>query len=324
MKSDRLKRAARALAWAAVLLPSWLVGCGADAGPPAPAAVPSFETIRQPSAVLLATGGTNGMLEICDCPSAMVGGLARRSGLFASYRAAFGHVFAVDAGNALYFDPPDIRNHYILGGYRLVGYDALVPGGHEWTAGPERLAAARQAPPIVLLSSMAASREQSLDLVDEMVYDLGGGRRLALVSALGPDVLHFLPQEQAEHVTRRDLETLRERIAGLKARGCVVVAIVHGSEEFAEEVAASTAADLLIRGQGTRPADEPKTMAGKPVIQVGGSETVAAIALDLTPAGELTSFAHRLEIVDERWPIDQRLIRLYRRYVSEATRQQEP
>ena len=90
-----------------------------------PASVKPFDMGR-PDLVLLVTGGTNGMMETCNCPGPMPGGLARRSGLAGSYRAAFDSVFMLDCGDMFWVEPSDMRNGYVLQGYGQIGYDAVA------------------------------------------------------------------------------------------------------------------------------------------------------------------------------------------------------
>ena len=101
--------------------------------PPAPVSPKPFN-MGQPDVVLLVTGRTNGLLEVCNCTGPMPGGLSRRSGMIVSYRHAYPRTLAIDTGDLLWVEPEDLRNDYVLKGYAQIGYDAIVLGDQEWGA----------------------------------------------------------------------------------------------------------------------------------------------------------------------------------------------
>jgi len=331
-----------------------LPGCpggqdGSPPGPPAPVGVPPF-ALGTPDLVLLITGGGNGMMEVCNCSGPMPGGLARRSGLVLSYRSAFPSTFVLDAGDAFWITGDDVRNEYLLHAYRQIGYDSLVLGDQEWSASPARLRKMLSPGPMEYLSttvglalssveraaatSSAPASSQAVEggqapLARAVKRDFGSVK-LAVLCDLPRRSLLFLPNEQLRAMTFAGPEELARQARELHRDGYVVVVVCHGDDEALKVTAdaclsaaggGSCPVDLFIRGHAAKPARELLTVAGRPVVKVGGSEYVTALAMKLGPDGRIGGLEQRLEVVDQRWPIDGRLIRTYQAYCGVAMRE---
>ncbi len=301
--------------------------------PPQAVPVKPFR-IAQPDLVLLVTGGTNGMLEVCNCTGTMPGGLARRSGLVISYRAAFGKVLVVDSGDSFWIDPKDLRNQYVLRGYNTIGYDALVLGDQEWAVDPDLLARMLAEVSTPMLSTTVAPTPASSSSGEisttsstppspwtarrVITWPLTGAK-LALLSAATREAFMFMPDDHLAKLAFARADETEARIAQLKKDGHVVFLVAHLPGDQVEQLAARTAADLIIRGHTTRSEPALLDVNGKPVIKAGGSETVAAVAFKFDN-GKIADIDYRVEIVNEKWPMDQRLIQVYQAYAHMAMR----
>ncbi len=280
---------------------------------------PVEEFAFEPDVVLVATGGTNAMMELCDCPSSMTGGLSRRSGLIQSYRNAFQRVQVVDLGNALHYDPDERRNRFIPEAYAMLGYDVLLPGNHEWAQGPETLGERMTLDRPVLLATGVEVRNapESLQLRRRLGVAIPGSEDIILLSALSGEALHFLPGQVRDRIEPTDLEKLGDLALKLRRSGKVVVVLVHGSASFARQVAREAGPVLILRGQGDQPRSHVDRAGASRIVTVGGSQVVSVVALKVK-SPEQIEMDLRLETVDTRWPIDPRLLNLYRQYVAQV------
>ncbi len=302
-----------------LLTACFLVGCAAagdraDAPrPPAWASVEPF-AVANPDVVLLVTSGTYGRLEACDCPGPMLGGLARRSGLVRSYRRAFPNVLAIDAGNAFWIFPDDPRNRYLLRGYETIGYEALIPGAGEWAALPGTLTRLMRAHRrLTYLSSNAADRSARLPIRRVLVRRAGEGE-LAVLSYVSSGSLQFLPPAARAELVLSSLKDLSRHVAEQANAGRAVIVVAHVAESELPALAGIDGVDLIIRGH-THSLSRPVRVGSVPVVQVGGPEQVGAVALKVR-RGRIAALDYRLEAVDERWPVDERLVRLFHEYLA--------
>jgi len=202
-----------------------------------------------------------------------------------------------------------------LEGYRLVGYDAVVLGDHEWSALAGPLATILRATPLKYLSTSAAADSADLPVVDELVYQTPAGP-LAVLSYLGPDTMLFAPAEAIDGVALEGMEEIGRRAIRLKARGCAVILVTHVTEVELDDLVLPVGVDLVIQADVTSSDERPGEHTDVPLVKVGGGGCVAAIALDLAE-GRIAAMNYRLEIVTDDWPVDPRLLKLFQAYVAE-------
>lgn len=287
-----------------------------QAAPPAEVPVRPFR-IAAPDVVLLVTGGTNGMLEVCNCAGPMPGGLARRSGLVRSYRAAFRETFLIDTGDAFWVDPADLRNEFVLKGYAQIGYDAVVLGDQEWAAEGERIKRILAANDLAYLSSTVKTPGLTLRDVVTRRWPRGS---VAFVSNVPREAFRFVPPQRVEPLSFAKPGGLAERIRRLKEGGSVVVMVAHAAEADLPAMVRACRPDLVLRGHTARTDEGVRRIEGTPVVKVGGSQTVGVVAMKLDGA-RLADLEYRVEVVDTTWPLDRRLIQTYQAYAHAAMRQ---
>lgn len=299
-------------------------GANPELSAPRPVPVAPFK-FGNPDVVLLVTGGTNARIEKCACDRTFPGGLARRSGLVQSYRAAFPHTILLDTGDLFWVDPKDTVSDWAIRGYRLIGYDALVLGDQEWSVGPRlhsmlgnRMLSYPGRRDIVFLNAgIQVDYPDCATLpVQGSLRRQWGSAKLAIVSYLAEDASIYMPTEVINTLKFPSPKAIHEQIAALKKEGHVVVLAAHAEEATVVELARTSGADLVLRGHTER-SDEAVCNVGEvPVLKIGGPETVGVIALKLK-AGRIVDLEYRLEEVDTRWPIDARLVKLFDEYLRQ-------
>ncbi len=268
----------------------------------------------QPDAVLMLTGGGGGLLEVCNCSGPMPGGLSRRSGLVRSYRQAFADTILVDAGDAFWIEPTDIRNEYMLRGFRQIGYDAVVLGDQEWAAGHKRLAEMLAVNKTPALSTTVIG--PGVKAVRAVKREFARAK-IAIVSDTRREAFHFVPKPVVSDLLFTEPVEIEQRIAELKSQGYIVVLIAHAGEESVEDMAARTKADLVVRGHTTRTNSKVATINGKPVVKVGGYEYVGVVAIK-ADGDKIADLEYRAELVNTKWPLDGKLLLTYQAYAHAA------
>jgi len=286
-------------------------------GPPAPVAVRAF-AFADPDAVILITGGTHGRLETCNCKDPVVGGLSRRGGLIASYRAAFDPVLLVDAGDCFWVEPEDPRNAQVLKGYRLLGYDAVALGDHEWGALPGGRDAMLRAEPMGYLATNVTVKSAEVPVASSVVRRAGGAR-IAFLSYLGPSTMGFLGGMIPEKLQLSGPDAVARKAGELKKDGCVVVLLAHAGEDDLRPLGKIPDVDLVIRGDTTTADPEVKALGSIPMVKVGGADQVGALALKIEN-GRIVRRDFRLEVVGLEWPEDLRMMKVFHAYAHQALR----
>ena len=305
-----------------------LLGCGQNAAgngpfvwseharrttPPAAVGVEPFD-LGKPDLVLLITGRNNGQLEICNCAGeAMPGGLSRRGGLFVSYRRAFPQTLAVDVGDFLPAQPDELRNDALARAYALLAYDALAAGDQEFAVGAEELQRLADDHALPVFSTEVTLKR--LD-VPASVAKTAAGRRVVFFSAVEEDAFRFLPQPVRPALMWRE-HTLAESLAAVGEEDFVVV-VAHGGDALADRVAVLGRVNLILRAHTSQSDPQIRFANSVPVVKVGGSDFVGALAVKFDPgAGPRVSSRNlelRVEAVDARWPADARVFQVYQAY----------
>ena len=315
-----------------VLVSAGLVGCGggghssmplgamheaADVAP-TPVAVKPF-AMGQPDLVLLITGRTSGMLEVCNCRgSDMPGGLSRRSGMFVSYRKAFPHTVAIDGGDFLYIDNDKTRNEYLLRAYAILKYDALVMGDQELGVPQDELSHMLDGKRLPLLSTnvdivAADSTKGAVNFASRV-----GTPRVAVLSAVDDDALKYATPEVRKSLKFNE-QALAQGIEAARKEGRLVVVVAHGGDELTDKVAAMPGVGLVIRAHTAVSDPKLRYVKNVPVVKVGGNEYVGAVAIKMDK-GTIKNIEYRLETVDTHWPMDTRTYQVYQAYAAAEMR----
>jgi hypothetical protein len=284
-------------------------------------AVETFEF--SPDVVLLITGGTGGMLEICDCPPPRPAGMSRRSGLVASYRAAFGEkIVLLETGDLTHFDPGHRRNAYTRRAYQGLAYDVIALGDMEWMGSRSDRDALTQTGAQVISSNL----RQSGGTARYGAMLRRGDREMLIVSLIGDNALWLMDLEGLEYtpieqVTGRKAYCVCRLEQGRYGNCCPLptdlrVTVVHGTDADVERVAQQGRSDLIIRGHTERSLKTMHRVDGVPVVQVGGMGYVGVVAMKLASDGRIEKIAYRRESLASRWPVDERMWKLFLEYAS--------
>ncbi len=285
--------------------------------PVRPRKVDSFRF--DPDVVLLITGGNRGRLEMCNCSGVLPGGMARRGGMLASYRAVWPDSITLDVGDLFWVEPDPVRSRSLIRAMTLLGYDVLALGDAEWTTPAKHWADALTGDSPALLATNVRFRDARTSVV-KTVRRAVGGCDVAIVSYVGPDAFLFADDKVLAGLQRDGEDVFKRHVASLPA-GCVVVAVVHDSAETAERIARTTpGVDVVVRGHTGKTDAEVARVGDVPIVRIGGPAHAGALALR-SEGGRITDVQWRAELLTNDWPADRRLMELYQAYVHAAMRQ---
>jgi len=291
-----------------------------DSGTPRPEPIKVRKFRFEPDAVLIITGGTNGMLEVCNCTGPMPGGLARRSGLIASYRKAFSNTILMDTGDVFWVEPGDVRNGFVLKGYRALNYDVVAMGDQEWAVSSELLGRWLKPGTTKYLSTVVRQKKAGL-FVEKAIRSRKNQPPLAIVNNIGDEALIFFDLERQKQLVFDRREDLEDLVKKLKGEGRAVIVIVHGGDDNLRDDIRRLNGDLYIRAHTRKSKKEIFRVDGSPVVRVGSPDYAAIVAMKIDSSGTVTDLDYRLELIDDRWPLDRKMLEIYQAYAHSAMRQ---
>ncbi|MBQ6159287.1 MAG: hypothetical protein IJJ20_09810 [Thermoguttaceae bacterium] len=237
-----------------------------------------FTGWETPDLALVVTGLLDGYIEPCGCAGMdrMKGGLSRRADFLKGLRADGWPVMAIDAGliTAGYGFQEELKFDMAINAFYLMGYSAIGISQNELRF-PAHYLLKYTVPPGPADESLFVSA--NIGVYDFLkLYTLPykvieqNGIRIGVTSVVDPAALTALDEKIK---TKQPEERLNAILAALKKEDCDhLVLIVHGSEQFVEQLIADFADfDVIVTGDSpTTPPLEPKrTESGQLILEVG-------------------------------------------------------
>ena len=287
--------------------------------PPKPVKIKPFEKL--PDIVLLFTGQNSGKLEVCNCSGPMPGGFARRSGLFASYRASYPKSLIIDTGDLFTIFEKSVANKFVAKAYRLMGYDAIMIGDQEMLPGDKILAEILKKNKLVALASNLTFKNDKLKgLTKKVVTYETNKTKLAVFSVTLPSAFIFLPEKIRKQFKIESYKKVQHLADKYKKAGYCIGIILHGDADEAAAIANKMKANFFIRGHTELTEEEPLfSKAGTPIYLVGTPDDVGVLAISKQENASY-NFEFRNVVVDEEFPIDKRMLEIYQAYAHAEMR----
>lgn len=230
-----------------------------------------------------------------------VGGFARIASLISSEKAAAGeNILVLDAGDFLMgtlFHHFEAEDGFQLRLMKMMGYDAVSIGNHEFDDGPETLARIIEAgagggeiPRMVLSNAVFNGKETGDDKLEalfgnglvrtELIIDKPTlGLKIGIFALMGIDAADVAPAAVPVTFTSQ-IKAARRMVKRLKAEGCnMIICLSHsglavgsdGSFEGEDFRLAGKVKgiDLIISGHSHTRLDKPLVVKGIPIVQTG-------------------------------------------------------
>lgn len=230
-----------------------------------------------------------------------IGGFARIASVIQAEREAAGdNILVFDAGDFLMgtlFHHFEKEDGFQLRLMKMMGYDAIAVGNHEFDAGPGSLASIVRAgrqngeiPPVILSNAVFSSGEAADDPLEELYNDgtivreliiekPEAGLKIGIFSLLGVNAADVAPA--ASPVTfAKQVKTAGEMVKHLRSRGCnMIICLSHSglspdkkgnlAGEDYELALKVKGIDLIISGHTHTRLTEPLIVNGVPIVQTG-------------------------------------------------------
>lgn len=176
-------------------------------------------------------------------------GFTAVSALKKSYEAAGASVILLDAGDTLHGLP--FAN--LLGGksiveiMNLVGYDAMVPGNHDFNYGSEALLKLSKDMNFTLISSNIKNKSDSSNFLEECLLIKKNGITYGIFGLSTPETAYKTNPNNVASIEFTDpVDEAREEVAELKAAGAdFIIALTHLGVDESSEFTSSLLADSV-------------------------------------------------------------------------------
>ncbi len=273
------------------------------------------------------TNSLNGNLDYCRCPSDPKGGLVKRATEIESIRKAFPNVVLLDTGDFLTIDDDPILARHIVEAYRIIGYDAMVPGDQEFSGGTDFFLRLAKAMPFVCANLQVKSGGAWKHAFARSLLIERGGTTIGITGVIAPGAFRYYPGKVTERLRVLDPAALAAaEAAALRKRGAdLVILLSHAGYEADIELEKKLEdVDVIVGGHSQTLVAEPRRGGNAVVVQAGANGARIGILELSFHGGKPRVIKNSFRLPDEHRPADDpRIRRIIDRYNAEVKREME-
>ncbi len=273
------------------------------------------------------TNSLNGNLDYCRCPSDPKGGLVKRATEIGAIRSAFPNVILLDTGDFFTIDDDPILGRHLVEAYRVIGYDAILPGDQEFSGGADFFLALAKGMPLVCANLEVDSGGSRRHAFAKSLLLERGGTTIGIIGVIDPGAFRYYPKKITGRLLVLDpAAAAAAEAAALRKRGAALVILMShsGLDADLELGKKLTGVDIIVGGHSQTLTVEPRRSGGTVIVQAGANGAHIGI-LELSLSGEKPhALKNSFRRPDERYPADDpRIRRIIDRYNAEVKREME-
>ncbi|MBP7602790.1 MAG: hypothetical protein KBA15_02600 [Spirochaetes bacterium] len=285
------------------------------------AATPTVAGSAPPRVTIVYTNSLNGNLDYCRCPSDPKGGLVKRATEIEAIRKTHENVILLDTGDFLTIDGDPLLARHVLDAYRVIGYDALLPGDQEFSAGTNFFIAHSKGLPLVAANLQVMKGGAWTYAFPRSLLIERGGVKIGLTGVISPAAFRYYPKKVTEGIRVLEASSAAlEEAAALRKRGAeLVILLSHSGFEADLELEKTTrGVDVIVGGHSQTLVKEPHRGRSAVVVQAGANGAhIGILELALPPGGPRV-LKNSFRTPDEHRPADDpRIRRIIERYNAE-------
>lgn len=273
---------------------------------------------------LVYTNSLNGNIDYCHCISSPNGGLVKRATELARIRRENPSSFFFDTGDFLTVEKDDLLAKYLIRGFSLLPYDAIVPGDQEFTIGADRFLKDTRILPMVCGNLSVAGRKGFSRSFPRYRIIERAGVRLGVIGTIAPEAFEFYSAGIRSAVMVSDqIREIRSDLGSLRLkRPDIIVLLSHSGFDRDKELADQLQEiDVIIGGHSQHLVDPPCLRGKTIILQAGMNGAHIGILELIREAGRTVKYANRFLLPNDKSPRDDRRIRaIISKYTQETRR----
>lgn len=187
------------------------------------------------------------------------------------------NVLVLDAGDTFHGQTIAslVRGESIVKVMNTIGYDAMVPGNHDFNYGQERLVELSKETDFPIIASNVI-KEDGTTLLRPYVIKEISGLKVGIFGLATPETTYKTHPKNVEGLTFKDpVAVAKEMVAELKDKSDIIIALTHlGLDESSLDTSAKVAEevkgiDLIVDGHSHTTLPEGKRINGTLIVQTG-------------------------------------------------------
>ncbi|MEE8437198.1 MAG: hypothetical protein V3S22_02545 [Candidatus Neomarinimicrobiota bacterium] len=265
------------------------------------------------SIYILHTNNTNGALENCYCPDHPLGALEKRAVLVNRFIKENPNTILVDSGDLFTLTNRDFKDSLVVEAYKLMPYDAILPGDQELVREEKELNALLSVTGATLVGTNLDNKISGL--VPYKIVERNGVK-IAILGVLDAYALKYYPQDIKDRIILRDpVEAVIETLELLNDKADIFLVLTHqGTDldvEFARQI---DGLDIIIGAHSQTLIRNPEKVNKAFIFQAGKDGYYVGIIEMKMNGKELLSTTARVEALTLEMPDDPRIMSMITEY----------
>jgi len=269
---------------------------------------------------ILHTNNTNGALENCYCPDHPFGAVEKRTVFIEEFISNHPNTILVDAGDILTITHQSIKDSLMTEAYRLLPYDAILPGDHELTLDADK---------INHLFNRINLNVVGTNILVEGVKNIIASRiverngiRIAILGIMDPYAISYYGPELRGRIQLEDpVEAVEEEMLNLADQADIFVLLTHQGVDLDYAMAEKLdGIDVIVGAHSQSAMDNPKEVNGTLIVQAGKEGYFVGIAELIINGRDVVSKSGRIDTMKLPMPDDTRVMDLIHEYEQRTGR----
>ncbi|MFQ6612266.1 MAG: hypothetical protein ACE5D2_04110 [Fidelibacterota bacterium] len=275
---------------------------------------------QERSLFILHTNNTNGALENCYCPDHPLGALEKRVVFVDSFRQEHPNTILVDAGDLFTVVKRDFKDSLVVEAYRLLGYDAILPGDQEITRDFEEVNQL-----LAITGATIVGTNLPAEAIEGMVsYKLmeQDGIRIAILGIMDIYAFKYYPTKVRERTTLQGPRKLLEStLKFLQGKADVIIVLTHEGMDLDETLARQVGGiDLIVGSHSQSLLTEPKEVNGTMIVQAGKEGYYVGVVELKLEGTTVAAISGHVEAMTQDRPDDPRVMKMITEYEQRTGR----
>jgi len=218
---------------------------------------------------ILHTNNTNGALENCYCPDHPFGAVEKRTVFISEFLNKHSNVILLDAGDIFTMTHQAFKDSLMAEAYRLLPYDAVLPGDQELMMDPNEINRLFDKMGIHVVATNITVADIEGLLVSHIVER--DGLKIAILGIMDPYAVKYYSPELKNHIQLEDpIVAVKKTMKKLTDQVDIFVLLTHQGADLDYEIAEKIDGLHLVVGSHSQSAiEKPEEVNGTLIVQAG-------------------------------------------------------
>jgi 2',3'-cyclic-nucleotide 2'-phosphodiesterase (5'-nucleotidase family) len=269
---------------------------------------------------ILHTNNTNGALENCYCPDHPFGAVEKRTVFISEFLNKHSNVILLDSGDIFTMTHQAFKDSLMAEAYRLLPYDAVLPGDQELMMDPNEINRLFDKMGIHVVATNITVADIEGLLVSHIVER--DGLKIAILGIMDPYAVKYYSPELKNHIQLEDpIVAVKKTMKKLTDQVDIFVLLTHQGADLDYEMAEKIDGLHLIVGSHSQSAiEKPEEVNGTLIVQAGKEGYYVGIAELIISGKEVVEKTGRIDTMRLDMPDNPTVMNMIHEYEKKTGR----